>query len=87
MDIFGYIKVGKRISRAHQALFQEKELVLWYKGKPIIDTMINGVWYQQDLNGMWEQLMFQKEVTYVSFLPTPNEGKNPRHRKRAASGT
>lgn len=73
MDIFGYIKVGKRISKAHKALFTHKTMVLWYKGNPIIGTMHDGLWYQQDLNGMWELLMFQSEVTHVSFLPSPNE--------------
>ena len=34
MNIFGYIKVGKRISKAHKALFTHKTMVLWYKGKP-----------------------------------------------------
>lgn len=75
MDIFGYIKVGKRISKAHKAMFTHKTMVLWYKGKPIIGTMHDGLWYQQDLNGMLEQLMFQSEVTHVSFLPSPNEDR------------
>lgn len=85
MDIFGYIKVGKRISKANKALFTHKTMVLWYKGKPIIGTMHDGLWYQQDLNGMWEQLMFQSEVTHVSFLPSPyedRERKNPSHHRR-----
>lgn len=85
MDIFGYIKVGKRISKAHKALFTHKTMVLWYKGNPIIGTMHDGLWYQQDLNGMWELLMFQSEVTNVSFLPSPNEyreRKNPSHHRR-----
>ena len=84
MDIFGYIKVGKRISKAHKALFTNKTMVLWYKGNPIIGTMHDGLWYQQDLNGMLEQLMFQSEVTHVSFLPSPNEDwerKNPIHHR------
>lgn len=75
MDIFGYIKVGKRISKAHKALFTHKTMVLWYKGNPIIGTMHDGLWYQQDLNGMWELLLFQSEVTHVSFLPSPNEDR------------
>lgn len=75
MDIFGYIKVGKRISKAHKALFYHKTMVLWYKGKPIIGTMHDGLWYQQDMNGICEQLMFQSEVTHVSFLPSPNEDR------------
>lgn len=87
MNIFGYIKVGKRISRAHQALFQHKRMVLWYKGIPIIGTMIDGKWYQADLNGIYEQLMFQSEVTHVSFLPSPYEGKDTHHRKRATKPT
>lgn len=84
MDIFGYIKVGKRISKAQKALFTHKTMVLWYKGKPIIGTMHDGLWYQQDLNGMWEQLMFQSEVTHVSFLSSPHEErerKNPSHHR------
>ena len=84
MDIFGYIKVGKRISKAHKALFYHKTMVLWYKGKPIIGTMHDGLWYQQDMNGICEQLMFQSEVTHVSFLPSPNEyreRKNPSHHR------
>lgn len=84
MDIFGYIKVGKRISKAHKALFYHKTMVLWYKGKPIIGTMHDGLWYQQDMNGICEQLMFQSEVTNVSFLPSPNEDRkrtNPSHHR------
>jgi hypothetical protein len=84
MDIFGYIKIGKRISKAHKTMFTDKEMVLWYKGKPIIGTMHDGLWYQKDLNGMLEQLMFQSEVTHVSFLPSPNEDrerKNPSHHR------
>ena len=84
MHIFGYIKVGKRISKAHKALFYHKTMVLWYKGKPIIGTMHDGLWYQQDMNGICEQLMFQSEVTHVSFLPSPNEDrerKNPSHHR------
>lgn len=42
-----------------------------YKGNPIIGTMHDGLWYQQDINGMLEQLMFQKQVTHASFLPSP----------------
>lgn len=37
------------------------------------------------LNGMLELLMFQSEVTHVSFLPSPNEDrerKNPSHHRR-----
>ena len=84
MDIFGYIKVGKRISKAHKALFYHKTMVLWYKGKPIIGTMHDGLWYQQDMNGICEQLMFQSEVTNVSFVPSPNEDRertNPNHHR------
>lgn len=51
MKIFGYIKVGKRISKAHKDMFTDKTMVLWYKGRPIIGTMHDGLWYQQDLNG------------------------------------
>jgi len=87
MDIFGYIKVGKRISRAHRQLFTHKTLVLWYKGKPIIGTMHDNLWYQQDMNGMLEQLMFQSEVTHVSFLPSPYEGKDTRYHPRATKRT
>lgn len=76
MNIFGYIKVGKRISKAHRFLFEGKTLVLWYKGNPIIGTMHDGLWYQQDMNGKLEQLMFQQQVTHVSFLPSPpNENR------------
>ena len=71
MDIFWYIKIGKRIRKAHKAIFTHKTMVLWYKGNPIIGTMHDGLWYQQDINGMLEQLMFQKQVTHVSFLPSP----------------
>lgn len=67
MDIFGYIKIGKRISKAHKAMFTHKTMVIWYKGNPIIGTMHDGLWYQQDLNGMWELLMFQSEVTTSHF--------------------
>ena len=87
MNIFGYIKVGKRISRAHKLLFTHKTMVLWYKGNPIIGTMHDGLWYQQDQNGMLEQLMFQSQVTHVSFLPSPYEGKDIRHHRRATKGT
>lgn len=75
MNIFGYIKVGKRISKAHRFLFEGKTLVLWYKGNPIIGTMIDGKWYKQDMNRNLEQLMFQSEVTHVSLLPSPNEDR------------
>ena len=60
------------------------EKYLWYKGNPIIGTMHDGLWYQQDLNGMLECLMFQSEVTHVSFLPSPyedRERKNPSHHR------
>ena len=73
MDIFGYIKIGKRISKAHKAIFTHKTMVLWYKGNPIIGTMHDCLWYQQDMNGKLEQLMFQKQVTHVSFLPSPTD--------------
>lgn len=49
----------------------------------VLDAKDYGV--QQDLNGMWELLMFQSEVTHVSFLPSPNEDrerKNPSHHRR-----
>lgn len=85
MDIFGYIKVGKRISRAHQAIFNGKTMLLWYKGNPIVGTMVDGKWYQTDINGNREQLMFQRGVTHVSFLPSPYEGKDTSHRRRASS--
>ena len=41
MNIFGYIKVGKRVSKAHRLLFEGKTLIMWYKDKPIIGTMID----------------------------------------------
>ena len=75
MNIFGYIKVGKRIIKAHRFLFEGKTIVLWYKGNPIIGTMIDGKWYQQDMNRNLDQLMFQSEVTHVSLLPSPNEDR------------
>ena len=75
MNIFGYIKVGNRISKAHRFLFEGKTLILWYKGNPIIGTMIDGKWYHQDMNRNREQLMFQSEVTHVSLLPSPNEDR------------
>lgn len=84
MDIFGYIKVGKRVSKAHQLLFKGKTLVLWYKDKPIIGTMIEGKWYNIDISGNKEMLMYQSLVTQVSFLPSPNEDrerKNPSHHR------
>lgn len=81
MNIFGYIKVGKRISNAHKSLFEGKEMILWYKGAPIIGTMTDGKWYQVDINGRCELLMFQKEVSHVSFLPSPYEGKDTRHHR------
>ena len=75
MNIFVYINVGNRISKAHRFLFEGKTLILWYNGNPIIGTMIDGKWYQQDMNRNREQLMFQSEVTHVSFLPSPNEDR------------
>ena len=87
MNIFGYIKVGKRISRVHKAIFERSTMVLWYNDKPIIGTMIDGKWYQCDLNGRCEQLMFQSHVTHVSFLPSPYEGKSIKHHPRASSQT
>lgn len=86
MDVFGYIKVGKRVSKAHQALFDSKDMILWYHGNPIIGTMIEGKWYHKDISGGYEQLMYQNMVTHVSFLPTPNEGKDSEHRKRTSAG-
>lgn len=76
MNIFGYIKVGKRISRAHRNMFEGKDMLLWYNGAAVIGTMIEGIWYQVDINGKCEQLMFQNEVTHISFLPSPYEGKD-----------
>ncbi len=87
MDIFGYIKVGKRISRAHQALFEGKRMLLWYNDRPIIGKMKEGKWYQQDIYGQYEQLMYPQGITHVSFLPSPHEGKDTHHRKRATSPT
>lgn len=76
MNNFGYIKIGKRISKAHKAIFTHKTMVMWYKDNPIIGTMHDGLWYQQDVNGKLEQLMFQQQVTHVSFLPSPpNENR------------
>lgn len=77
MDIFGYIKLRKRISPDHKRMFEGKQLILWYQGKPIIGTMISGIWYQVDISGDREQLLFQRSVTHVSFLPSPNEKKSP----------
>lgn len=82
MDIFGYIKVGKRISKANRLLFEGKTLIMWYKDKPIIGTMIEGKWYNIDISDNKEMLMYQSLVTHVSFLPSPNEDrerKNPSH--------
>lgn len=42
MKIFGYIKVGKRVSKAHRLQFEGKTLIMWYKDKPIIGTMTDG---------------------------------------------
>lgn len=84
MDIFGYIKVGKRISKAHKAMFTHKTMVIWYKGNPIIGTMIDGKWCCMDINGNKEILMYQYLVTQVSFLPSPHEDrerKNPSHHR------
>lgn len=75
MNIFRYIKIGKRIRRAQKALFTHKTMIIWYKGNPIIGTMIDGKWYQQDMNRNLEKLMFQSEVTHVSLLPSPNEDR------------
>lgn len=84
MDIFGYIKIGKRISKAHKAMFTDKTMVLWYKGNPIIGTMIKGKWYNIDISGNKEMLMYQSLLTHVSFLPSPDEDrerKNPSHHR------
>lgn len=84
MEIFGYIKVGKRISKAHKAMFTNKTMVLWYKDNPIIGTMIDGKWCCKDINGNKEILMYQSLVTQVSFLPSPHEDrerKNPSHHR------
>jgi hypothetical protein len=70
MNIFGYIKVGKRVSKAHRLLFEGKTLIMWYKDKPIIGTMIKGKWYNIDINGNKEMLIYQSLVTHVSFLPS-----------------
>ena len=87
MNIFGYIKIGRRISREQKTLFDSKEMILWYQGRPIIGTMMEGIWYHTDISGEYEQLMFQTEVTHVSFLPSPYEGKNTKYRKRASKRT
>lgn len=85
MDIFGYIKVGKRVSKAHRLLFEGKTLIMWYKDKPIIGTMIDGKWCCMDINGNKEILMYQSLVTHVSFLPSPHgdreRKKNPSHHR------
>ena len=84
MNIFGYIKVGKRVSKAHRLLFEGKNLIMWYKDKPIIGTMIDGKWCCIDINGNKEILMYQSLVTQVSFLPSPHEDrerKNPSHHR------
>ena len=85
MNIFGYIKVGKRVSKAQRLLFEGKTLIMWYKDKPIIGTMIDGKWCIMDINGNKEVLMYQSLVTHVSFLPSPyedRERKNPSHHRR-----
>ena len=85
MNIFGYIKVGKRVSKAHRLLFEGKTLIMWYKGNPIIGTMIDGKFYQNDINGNKEMLMYPSLVSHVSFLPSPyedRERKNPSHHRR-----
>ena len=84
MNIFGYIKVGKRVSKAHRLLFEGKTLIMWYKDKPIIGTMIDGKWCCMDINGNKEILMYPSLVTQVSFLPSPHEDrerKNPSHHR------
>ena len=84
MNIFEYIKVGKRLSKAHRLLFEGKTLIMWYKDKPIIGTMIDGKWYNIDISGNKEMLMYQSLVTQVSFLPSPHEDrerKNPSHHR------
>ena len=84
MNIFGYINVGKRVSKAHRLLFEGKTLIMWYKDKPIIGTMIDGKWFCMDINGNKEILMYQSLVTQVSFLPSPHEDrerKNPSHHR------
>lgn len=68
-------------------LFDSKDLIIWYQGRPIIGTMIQGKWYCQDITGGYELLMFQSQVTHVSFLPSPNEGKDTQHHPRASKGT
>lgn len=75
MNIFGYIKVGKRVSKANRLLFEGKTLIMWYKDKPIIGTMIDGKWCCMDINGNKEILMYQSLVTQVSFLPSPHEDR------------
>lgn len=84
MNIFGYIKVGKRVSKDHRLLFEGKTLIMWYKDKPIIGTMIDGKWCYSDINGNKEVLMYPSLVTHVSFLPSPHEDrerKNPSHHR------
>ena len=84
MNIFEYIKVGKRVIKAHRLLFEGKTLIMWYKDKPIIGTMIDGKWCIMDINGNKVVLMYQSLVTHVSFLPSPNEDrerKNPSYHR------
>ena len=84
MNIFGYIKVDKRVSKDHRLLFEGKKLIMWYKDKPVIGTMIDGKWCYSDINGNNEVIMYQSLVTHVSFLPSPHEDrerKNPSHHR------
>ncbi len=80
MDIFGHIKVGGRIKQSHRQLFEGKTLVIWYGTRPIIGTMVDGKWYQVDICGHKERLLFPRQIEYVSFLPSPYEGEDTRHR-------
>lgn len=67
-----------------QGAEEGKTLIMWYKDKPIIGTMIDGKWCCMDINGNKEILMYQSLVTQVSFLPSPHEDrerKNPSHHR------
>ena len=84
MNIFGYIKVGKRVSKAHRLLFEGKTLIMWYKDKPIIGTMIDGKWCCMYIIGNILFFFYHFLVTQVSFLPSPHEDrerKNPSHHR------
>lgn len=72
-DFLTYSTPCQSVSTAglRKGIAEGKQLILWYQGKPIIGTMIAGIWYQVDISGDREQLLFQRSVTHVSFLPKP----------------